>query len=75
MEIGKLLLGGLGGPVGVLQGSFRGPIGRKTEKLDFQAFFFVAPIGDSGRFDVTGWSGNTLRIELDPVLPPFCPTE
>ena len=54
MEIGKLLLGGLGGPVGVLQGSFRGPIGRKTEKLDFQAFFFVAPIGDSGRFDVTG---------------------
>ena len=36
---------------------------------------YVAPYGDSGRFDVTGWSGNILRIELDPVLPSFCLTE
>ena len=28
-----------------------------------------------GRFDVTGWSGNILRIEIDPVLPTFCLTE
>ena len=31
--------------------------------------------GDSGGFDVTGWSGNTLRIEMDPGSPIFCLTE
>ena len=36
---------------------------------------YFAPYGDSCRFDVTGWSGNILRIELDPVLPTFCLTE
>ena len=31
----------------------------------------IAPYGDSGRFDVTGWSGNILRIDLDPGSPIF----
>ncbi len=52
---------------------FRGPIGRKTGFSAKKQYF--APYGDSGRFDVTGWSGNILRIELDPVLPSFCLTE
>ena len=37
--------------------------------------FCFAPYGDSGRFDVTGWSGNILRIEMDPGSPIFCLTE
>ena len=37
--------------------------------------FVFAPYGDSGSFDVTGWSGNILRVEIDPVLPPICLTE
>ena len=49
------------------------PVGPKT---GFSAIFLFAPYGDSGRFDVTGWSGNILRIELDPVrASPFCLTE
>ena len=31
--------------------------------------------GDSGRFDVTEWSGNILRIDLGPASPIFCLTE
>ena len=60
----------------VLKGAYRGSLGRKTEKLDFLHFcFFFAPYGDSGRFDVTGWSGKILRIDLDPGSPIFGLTE
>ena len=62
-------------PSGDEVGHLPTPVAKKLEKLDFRQLFVVAPYGDSGRFDVTGWSGNTLRIELDPVLPPFCLTE
>ena len=52
------------------------PVGRKTEKLDFPPNKKnVAQYGDSSRFDETEWSGNILRIEIDPVLPTFCLTE
>ena len=58
-------------PVGHLPTS----VGRTTEKLDFLVKKKNAPYGDSGRFDVTEWSGDIFRIELDPMLRPFCLTE
>ena len=57
------------------RGPFTNPRGEKLKNWIFGHFRFFAPYGDSGRFDVTEWSGNTLRIEIDPVLPPFCLTE
>ena len=55
---------------------YRGSLGRKTEKLDFrQKWSESGPYGDSGGFDVTGWSGIILRIDLDPGSPIFCLTE
>ena len=61
---------------GLALGPLLGSTGRKTEKLDFHTKKqYFAPYGDSGRFDVTEWSGNVSRIEIDPVLPTFCLTE
>ena len=58
------------------RGSLTNPRGPKNWKTGFsEKKTDFAPYGDSGRFDVTEWSGNTLRIELDPMLPPFCLTE
>ena len=59
-----------------VRGSEGAPRGRKTKKNEFSAQQkYFAPYGDLGRFDVTEWSGNILRIDLDPSSPIFCLTE
>ena len=53
-------LGRLWGPMGPGL-----PSSRKAAKTKY-----FAPYGDSGRFDVTGWSGNILRIEIQFFVSP-----
>ena len=57
------------GPIGVHHRATTG----KTSCFSAKNKSF-APYGDSGRFDVTGWSENILRIKIDPMLPSFCLT-